>query len=832
MSDSTREKTPPQKSDDAGATPEPAHPDLGGTGGWWVVSAVIHGMVLLALLWFTPLRTIILQPGETVPLETTANADRIEEVVAEIRDHQAEEIAFEVEELLDITDTLEDLREGKLEDFDQFAESLAKEAPNETLAAQDEALKAQQEALAKLAEAQQAADEATRTQADAEKAQPAAATAALDKAKKAQQMAQSAHKKARDAQSRADEAQTKAAQMLAMLDETMKDALDVQKQAIAAQSTATAAETGAEDLQLNAGYRHDQVVARQKNVAQQTRRVAERAAPIKPLEPEVKKLTDQAAQAKKLADEAQKTYRDVREQASQADRAVSRAKEPEARKQARSQAEAAKKRSDAARKAADAAKAELRRREQKARETRERLARARRDLADATKRRDQVVQEAKKTQDAARDDQTKAAKATREAHDAQQRAIDAQKKARDALGKALKNATPVAAARPKDADKPDAKRPELFDRNVADLYRLAVTTEEKSTEAYKDVRAADLAILRKIPLAEARGQTEVAKPLRPELDEKLLTGAIRDMATADRHKKEVETAIREIRSMVTLGRRMLAMAQGTETDGGSAVSLDWYRAKTVQAEEMTRAAKEDSGAVAKDLSGLMKAAAADSGAEGAGHSGSEGSAGSAAAAAAAASAAQGKKAQGHWGRLIEPPVVRRDLKAIPGRKVLAAGIPAKWMYVDSWYVIGPFPNPRRINRDKKFPPESVVDLDARYIGKDGKIVRWEFMKTAEPEVLPPKPEEYAIYYAYTELWFEKAMDLWIAVGSDDKSSLWIEDQPVWVSADHLKSWQIAEGMRRVHFKKGINRVLYRIENGWRHVGWSLVIHTNSPGAAR
>ena len=44
----------------------------------------------------------------------------------------------------------------------------------------------------------------------------------------------------------------------------------------------------------------------------------------------------------------------------------------------------------------------------------------------------------------------------------------------------------------------------------------------------------------------------------------------------------------------------------------------------------------------------------------------------------------------------------------------------------------------------------------------------------------------------------------------------------------LKAWQIAEGLRRVHFRKGRNRILYRIENGWQHVAWSLVLCTK-PG---
>ena len=32
-----------------------------------------------------------------------------------------------------------------------------------------------------------------------------------------------------------------------------------------------------------------------------------------------------------------------------------------------------------------------------------------------------------------------------------------------------------------------------------------------------------------------------------------------------------------------------------------------------------------------------------------------------------------------------------------------------------------------------------------------------------------------------------------------------------------------EGLRKVHFKQGLNRIVYRLENGWRGMGLSLVI---------
>jgi hypothetical protein len=237
-------------------------------------------------------------------------------------------------------------------------------------------------------------------------------------------------------------------------------------------------------------------------------------------------------------------------------------------------------------------------------------------------------------------------------------------------------------------------------------------------------------------------------------------------------------------------------------------------------------AMEDSNERAKDLSGAMK--------EGSGQGASAG-------AGAGAGRPSGKAGGGGFG-LGGPPAMLGSFKAVPGRKIKGAATPAAWMYVDSWYLLGPFDNARRENIEKKFPPETVVDLNATYVGKDNQPIRWEFVQTGDPRLTPtfrnfhperkrPEPPgdywshglEYIIYYAYTELYFEEACDLWIAVGSDDFSKVWIEDQLVWSSGKQQKSWRVDEGLRKVHFKQGLNRVLYRVENGWHASEFSLVI---------
>ena len=168
--------------------------------------------------------------------------------------------------------------------------------------------------------------------------------------------------------------------------------------------------------------------------------------------------------------------------------------------------------------------------------------------------------------------------------------------------------------------------------------------------------------------------------------------------------------------------------------------------------------------------------------------------------------------------------LRPDTPGVNARSISVDGMPMEWMYVTTWYTIGPFPNELRQHLHTKFPPETVVDLDASYPGKNGKRVKWTFVQSDEPSVVPADPEQYAIYYAFTEIYSDRDRNVWIAVGSDDKANVWINDLPVWISGDQLKGWRINEGYRKVHLKKGRNRVLYRVENGWLGVCFSLSLH--------
>jgi hypothetical protein len=147
----------------------------------------------------------------------------------------------------------------------------------------------------------------------------------------------------------------------------------------------------------------------------------------------------------------------------------------------------------------------------------------------------------------------------------------------------------------------------------------------------------------------------------------------------------------------------------------------------------------------------------------------------------------------------------------------------EWVCPDAWYIIGPFENEHREAIDRSFPPEFEIDRDATYTGRHGQPVSWEFVRVRQLAVIPPHAAEYAIYYAFTEVYAAEPIDCWLALGSDDHSKLWVNGLLVWSDSRNQKNWSPTEGFRRVHLNAGFNRFLLRLENGWNGTVFSVAL---------
>jgi hypothetical protein len=161
-------------------------------------------------------------------------------------------------------------------------------------------------------------------------------------------------------------------------------------------------------------------------------------------------------------------------------------------------------------------------------------------------------------------------------------------------------------------------------------------------------------------------------------------------------------------------------------------------------------------------------------------------------------------------------------EALPGRKFSRDSKRTGWLYIDTWYVIGPWENKGRLNFEQTFPPETLVDLDAEYIGKKDTKLNWKFHQSDNIRIKPPDEREQSTYYGYTEVYFEEETVMLVAVASDDVAKVWLNGLVIWEDSG-LSSWRLDEGFRNVIFKKGFNTILLRVDNGPITCTYSLLL---------
>jgi hypothetical protein len=354
---------------------------------------------------------------------------------------------------------------------------------------------------------------------------------------------------------------------------------------------------------------------------------------------------------------------------------------------------------------------------------------------------------------------------------------------------------------------------DLEAQGILDLYETARLLDKRMHDVYRMFRTCELARIQHIPLHEAYEATNVVAPTHPDPDEavfrkRILTTAGEDMK---RLKRELAMIRVQIRSMLGNGKRMLDMAAILEPEL-LGYGSEWEFAQGQRQMYRTTVVIEPPPELFRGQTGSDPQAF-----------------------------------EHEWGR-GEGPITKKELglpvdlgidlsKSIPlpGRKLLQEGWKKEWMFVNAWYVIGPFPNPNRRNLTKKFPPETSIDprrgfvgidLDASYTGAGEKPVRWEYLATDRRVCfVPPHPMDWAIWYAYTEIFSEVDQERFVIFGSDDYGKCWINGKPVYDSGLTPHPWVPDRKHAKVHFRQGFNPVLFKLENAWGRTGFSLCVYT-------
>jgi hypothetical protein len=176
-----------------------------------------------------------------------------------------------------------------------------------------------------------------------------------------------------------------------------------------------------------------------------------------------------------------------------------------------------------------------------------------------------------------------------------------------------------------------------------------------------------------------------------------------------------------------------------------------------------------------------------------------------------------------------------------GRQFGTGGQYANRVYLNTWYVIGPFDgaNGRRLFDAPVYPPEQRVLLDAVYRGKANRMLKWRYLSSPSYPFVPPDVDDAAVYYGYTEVMSEQAQTLTMWVGADDDIKLWLNDQIVWNKGNFAKQpyfdtvyntahnlygeYNLTEGKKVIHLNKGRNKFFFKLSNGPNHAYVSVVL---------
>jgi hypothetical protein len=325
---------------------------------------------------------------------------------------------------------------------------------------------------------------------------------------------------------------------------------------------------------------------------------------------------------------------------------------------------------------------------------------------------------------------------------------------------------------------------------LAALYRLLPPLELACGRAYERVHALGLALVPTdpIPVAQAVANTRLQLPERRDIDAAALAGSITSAIDGrlDAYRAALTAAHLEALDMVQTAERWLALARG---------------AAQVEALEM----------VGESYKHIPKPVA-------------------------------------YYGHYLNPKLLQRvDLKRLIVPPValgdhlgpLARATSADWVAIDRWYVIGPFSHPGATRRledlERSYPPETTIDLDATYTGKDGRELRWKYRRfgTADLEggirIEPYSRDNqaYAVWYFYAEFRSEQAGRVLASFCSDDYGVAWLNGRRVFQSPPTPRPWMpfTRESFRAVDVQPGINRVLFKLENGKGATGFSAIFMT-------
>jgi hypothetical protein len=165
--------------------------------------------------------------------------------------------------------------------------------------------------------------------------------------------------------------------------------------------------------------------------------------------------------------------------------------------------------------------------------------------------------------------------------------------------------------------------------------------------------------------------------------------------------------------------------------------------------------------------------------------------------------------------------IKKQLEGL-GQKVDLA---SHFGFLLSWQLVAPFDNTEKKGLAISYPPETQLDLNAKYEGKEAKEIRWvEHTTDNEYGIVDLAkalgPFKGAVAYAATEFQSDKPLPVEFRLGTPNSWKVWLNGDLIFAREEYHRGMSIDQYRMRGNLKVGKNVILIKICQNEQTEDWA------------
>ncbi len=168
----------------------------------------------------------------------------------------------------------------------------------------------------------------------------------------------------------------------------------------------------------------------------------------------------------------------------------------------------------------------------------------------------------------------------------------------------------------------------------------------------------------------------------------------------------------------------------------------------------------------------------------------------------------------------------KELNATLTKMGRTVDLPRHFGFLMEWKVLAPFDNTGRAGFDTVYPPETGVQLGAKYPGKNGEI-GWQDLVSADPygmvdfnKLFPDLIKE-VTGYAYTEFDSAEARPAELRLGCKNAWKIWVNGKLIFGRDEYHRGARIDQYRMPIDLQKGKNTILVKLCQNEQKETWTV-----------